>query len=254
MKPPRYLLREDLVKKIVDKYNSTDRFLEIGFGKGDMLITLAQRGLSGIGFDFSSSAYDKAKKNISDNKINSIQLVRDFPQKQLFNKILFFEVIGYIEEPIDWLKNLQQSLNDDGMLIFSFTNKKYCGDAEQLSGEMVCFDRNEINSMLESAGYSIELCWNYGYPLSNWLRPLLHWYYRSQSKKSLLANEKTQAVQESGLVSHDKWIRLASSVFYPLLIYPFVLIQRLFLNSDLGTGYLVVATKVLAAKNSLDKS
>jgi len=243
MKPPRYLLRESIVRKIVDEQIVNSPFLEVGYGKGDMLITLSQQGLSGMGFDFSESAYQLCSQKLQENNISAISLVKKIPENQVFNSIFFFEVIGYIDNPVQWLKQLSRSLTDDGQLIFSFTNNKFCGDAELLSGNMACFDQKTITSILNEAGYSVQLCWNYGYPLSNWLRPLLHWFYRHKAKKAQLPTEKDEAVQQSGLVSEDKWIKSVSGWLGLFIVYPFTIIQRLFLKTDLGTGYVVVANK-----------
>ncbi len=200
MKAPRYRLREAVVRRIIHGLEPAP-FLEIGYGGGDLLVTLAGLGFSGMGFDPSGRAHDAAQRLLRQHRVDSIQLTDTLPGDGQFRYILFFEVIGYVHDPMTWLCELHDRLADDGLLIFSFTNERFCGDAERLSGQMRCFSRTEIGTLLNDAGYSIKLCWNYGYPLSNWLRPLLHWYYRRRAAKGQHDEDCSQAVGNSGLVA-----------------------------------------------------
>ena len=171
MKAPRYRLREAVVRQVIGGLERAP-FLEIGYGGGDLLVTLADLGFPGVGFDPSQRARDTAQRLLQQHGIDSIQLTDVLPDDRQFSFVLFFEVIGYVHDPMTWLSELHDRLTEHGVLIFSFTNERFCGDAERLSGEYRCFSRMEIETLLKEAGYSTRLCWNYGYPLSNWLRPL----------------------------------------------------------------------------------
>jgi SAM-dependent methyltransferase len=240
VKAPRYRLREAVVRQIVDDLQRAP-FLEIGYGGGDLLVTLAGLGFPGLGFDASGRAQDTARRLLRHHRVDSIQLTDTLPADRRFPYILFFEVIGYIHDPMTWLRDFHDLLADDGLLIFSFTNERFCGDAERLSGQMRCFSRTEIGRLLNEAGYSTRLCWNYGYPLSNWLRPLLHWYYRRRAARGPQDEDRSQAVGSSGLVAGEIGGGAIASLVGSIVILPFIWIQRLFRSSDLGTGYVVVA-------------
>ncbi len=240
MKAPRYRLREAVIRQIIDGLERAP-FLEIGYGGGDLLVTLAGLGFPGLGFDHSGRAHDAAHRLLRQHRVDSIQLTDTLPGGRQFRYILFFEVIGYVHDPMTWLRELNDRLADGGLLIFSFTNERFCGDAERLSGQMRCFSRMEIGKLLNEAGYSTKLCWNYGYPLSNWLRPLLHWYYRRRAANGRQDEDCSQAVDNSGLVAREVGGGVIASLVGSIGILPFIWIQRLFRSSDLGTGYVVVA-------------
>jgi SAM-dependent methyltransferase len=249
MKAPRYRLREAVVKNIIHDLERAP-FLEIGYGSGDLLVTMAGLGFPGLGFDASGRAQDAAQRLLRSHRVDSIQLTDTLPADRQFRYILFFEVIGYIHDPTAWLRDLHHRLADDGLLIFSFTNERFCGDAERLSGQMRCFSRSEIGTLLNQAGYSTKLCWNYGYPLSNWLRPLLHWYYRRRAARGPQDEDRSQAVGSSGLVAAEVGGGAIASLVGSVGILPFIWIQRLFRTSDRGTGYVVVAEQAQQDKGN----
>lgn len=236
-KAPRYILREYAVMDLL-KDRTSGEFLEIGYGAGDMLVSLSRAGLSGCGFDFSDEALGAAHRKLAANKISEIELRSEMPSDEKFRYIFFFEVIGYIADPIGFFKDIGMLLEHDGEIIFSFTNKKHHGVAEKKTGDMKCFARREIAKMLNEAGYRKVVIVNYGYPLSNVLRPLLHCYHYFKTE-----GETKESVKASGL-DHDRRIfRIAALFVNEVTLYPFLKCQQLFKNSDLGTGYIVQASK-----------
>ena len=62
---PRYKLRRDLVKRILDGESLSGKTcLELGFGSGDMLLLYASLGLDAFGFDISELAFENARLRI----------------------------------------------------------------------------------------------------------------------------------------------------------------------------------------------
>ena len=176
---------------------------------------------------------------LSANNITAIELVDEMPVAETFSYIFFFEVLGYLENPSIFLESLKGQVQKGGKVIFSFTNIRHQGDAEKYSGNMACFSRQEVLEILKNAGYKAEIFINYGYPLSNLLRPLLHRHYKKRNKSG-----KQDTVENSGLVYSDSGFQWGSLLINRFTVFPFLLLQRLFRNTDLGTGYIVVASRL----------
>lgn len=234
-KAPRYLLREKVVCDLLKSY-IPGRFLEIGYGHGDFLLTLHDRGFSGLGYDSSPEAQAIAGKLLSEKHIENIALVDEIPATEKFAYVFFFEVIGYLENPGDFLDGLRKNLNPASRVLFSFTNIRHQGEAEKFSGNMACFSRQQIVTLLQQSGYKVEKILNYGYPLSNILRPLLHRYYRQRKESG-----QNDTVANSGLVYSSSRFHWLNLIVNRVTLLPFFLLQSYFRHSDLGTGYVVVA-------------
>ena len=236
-KPPRYLLREYILKCILKSYKP-GKFLEIGYGAGDMLITLVKAGYHGCAYDSSIYAKNVASKTLKGDGVTEVELIDSFPEDEHFDYIFFFELFGYFKEPIVYLVNLKRNLSRGSHLIFSFTNSRHGGIAEKKTGGMSCFSRKEVEVILEKSGYTIVEIINYGYPLSNIIRPLLHFYFKFKTPENSI-----KEVEKSGL-SHQRTIfRVLGVLVNKYTLLPFLYCQVFFKKTDLGTGYIVVAKK-----------
>jgi len=241
MKPPRYLLREAVVKRLVLKLGAA-RVLELGFGRGDMLLTLAECGLHGVGYDPSADARAHTQQRLDAAGITCFVLSETYPDEDLFDAILFFEVIGYADDPIAWLAGHRKILKSSGQLIFSFTNDRHQGIAEKATGQMRCFNKSEMHSILNEAGYRVDQMINYGFPLANLLRWVRALIYRGQPEISNQHSLVRKQVDRSGFVEPSGWVKLGTAVFNTGFMRPFVWIQSWFSTTSAGTGFVVLAS------------
>lgn len=245
MKSPRYILRESIIFKIINTY-AIKSFFELGYGNGELLLTLSRLGVNGYGYDFSSDAYKFAEIKLKINKVNNIHLIKDAEEigTNTFQAILFFEVIGYFSDPITELRKLSKNLSDDGIMVFSFTNKKSQGFAEKATGDMKCYSKEEIIDILSKSNLQpIEII-NYGFPLTNILKYLLNFYHYIKYIKGSRKSEK-EGTEQSGLIEKDFFIKLIGIFYKKCFFLPFILIQSFFQKSNLGSGYIVVCNKVM---------
>ena len=245
-KSPRYLLREAVVYTILKRVRP-GRFLEIGTGNGNFLLFMHKLGWQGQAYDNSAQARAVARQALAAAGVTGITVEDSMPEQGGFDAVCFFELLGYLEDPVDFLAALKPRLHANSRLVFSFTNSRHRGDAEKYSGDMACFDRHQVIAMLGAAGYRLDHLLNYGYPLSNMLRPLLNRHYRKRHRSG-----QSVSVADSGL----EYARSGSSVSQLLCnrvtLWPFFLLQSLFRHTDLGTGYVVVATPGTDSGNEQD--
>lgn len=243
VKPPRYLLREAMLLSMLDGL-PPGRFLEIGHGSGNMLRTLAEAGYWGDGYDFSEAARASAGRVLSSTGITNVTLLAKPPEQGPYDYIFFFEVIGYWKDPVREMEGLKKLLSPTGKLVFSFTKKESGGYAEKVTGDMACFTRQEIVGMLEDdLDLKVRHILNYGFPLSNVLKPILNLLYYLKCRSGNAGRDLEADVKKSGMAGGELPIRLASLVINKTTVLPFTKLQRLFRNSDLGTGYLVMAER-----------
>lgn len=243
MNAPRYLLRLKIIKEALKKMRVT-RFLELGYGQGELLLEMARQGYKGDAYDPSQPARQSAMGLLTKHNAQGIRLLEAMPMapfvEHRYSVILFFEMVGYVENPEKWLNGLSDLLEDEGCLLFSFTNSKHCGPAERANGDMRCFSRSEMRLILDRAGYSGEII-NYGFPLTNMLRPFLHIGGFMKLRRQVRSHQ--DAVYSSGQAASGLITKALYGWFSPVLVRPFIALQSYFKNTDAGTGYLVVAQK-----------
>lgn len=235
--PPRYLFREFIIKRVM-KNLPKGRFLEIGYGKGDLLLTLSQNGFYGDGFDFSELAFEKAKNLLDAHHCREIELLKGLPQNDSYDYILFFEVIGYFSDPTEKLKSFLKLIKKNGHIIFSFVRED-AGYSPAATGNMRFFSKSEILTLLENCGYTLIDIYNYGFPIVNLLRPL-HTLAHKRTKVGE-GNSSETPIEETGLHPNSTLFKIAGLILNKLCLLPFFYFQILFKNSSLGNGFVVVA-------------
>lgn len=238
MMPPRYLLRKATVLELL-RGRKPGRFLELGHGGGEMLVTLARLGFRGVGYDLSPRAREMAGARLAGAGITSVTLATE-PPPGPFDYIFFFEVIDYWDDPIAELRRLASELAPGGRLIFSFLNRRHEGAADRLTGNNRGFTRAEVLGYLEQSGLEADAFWNYGYPLANLLKPGLNLYHRARALWRP-PRDTGAAMLESGLFEKQLASQIAGALFNPVVLVPFERMQRWFRSGDRGSGYVVVA-------------
>jgi SAM-dependent methyltransferase len=238
---PRYKLRKHLVKAILQREALENKScLEVGYGAGDMLMTFARLGLRADGYDFSAMAYQSAKTRISE----SIRLFEHENEirKNAYDYLMAFEVLEHIQEDERALKQFGSYLRKNGRIVLSVpAHMSKWGNIDISAGHYRRYEKDELKEKLRAADFNPILFWNYGYPLSLALDPMLNKSCAQdlEAKKKMQREELTK---ESG-VKRKKTIfnQVASS---DILLFPFYVLQRFFLNKDLGSGYLVFAERL----------
>jgi hypothetical protein len=161
-------------------------------------------------------------------------------------------VIGYWQHPLEELKRLKTYLkNQNSILMLSFTSKASRGYAEQIEGNMRCFDVHEVTHLLKQSGYLVDTLWNYGFPLANLLKPLLNLYHRLKEALHTVPRTQQTQMEQSGLRQEPYSLRLIFFIMEHVILGPFALMQLLFKTSHLGTGYVVLARPNTSEQSTL---
>ncbi len=244
---PRYMLRlavlEELFRKEISHEIKT--FLEIGPGFGDISNYLMEQFVfkSGAAVDFSDGVIEllsERMKHFENFKVYQTDITKQ-PLSDSIDSILMFEVLEHIDDDVDFLKSLYNMLSEGGLLFLSVpAYMKKWQNQDEYAGHVRRYEKDELITKLESTGFSINQFLCYGFPLIDLIRPLKQIYYKPKYHQN-----KQELTADSGIKNRLHVGR--STLINYLLLYPFIQMQRLFLRTRFGDGFIVVCKKVEGA-------
>lgn len=243
---PRLLMRLALITKLVEALPADiSNILEIGPGLGDLSLYLADRfpQSHGLLMDISEAGTNILRKRIEGNQRLSVVNgdFRELQSHSLYDLIVACEVFEHIQDDDSAFDAVHQLLRPGGHFIFSvpaFMRK--WGAADQYAGHYRRYERTDILSKFSLHSFKIENIWCYGFPVTQLLHIGYQIYYGKQLSRQALSMEEStkRSGTERSLVSRFSQLPIAK------LMTPFFLCQNLVKNTNLGDGYLVLATKV----------
>jgi SAM-dependent methyltransferase len=244
---PRYLLRRNRVLSLLKTF-TPGTWLEIGCGAGALLLDLSLRGFRCSVLETSPHALEllDALRQQYPFELDIHTQPQTVPAES-FNCIGAFEVLEHIKDDINALRQWAQWLSKDGRLFVSVpAHKRKWNATDTWAGHYRRYERDQLFELFSAAGLTVKRCECYGFPLANMLDPL-----RSRMHAAQLTRDDHKDTQHSSATARSGTDRKREKRMYPLLkSLPGRLImslafrtQALFLNTELGNGYLVVAEK-----------
>jgi SAM-dependent methyltransferase len=243
---PRYKLRKDLVRRILKREETEGKTcLELGYGAGDMLLMYADLGLRAYGFDISEQAYRNAALRIERHQAlkEKIHLCQSSDEvcNRKYDYLMAFEVLEHIEDDVSSLRQWRNLLNNQGKLLISVpAHASKWGANDVATGHYRRYEREELINLLGRTGFEVIHFWNYAYPISILLDIFLHRTYRARPMDVCVSKEERS--KQSGLKRQNNIINRFLSG--DLFLSPFLFAQRLFLNHDASSAYLIAAARM----------
>lgn len=245
---PRYLLRRDRVMHALEKISPCE-MLEIGCGPGMLLHELAARG-----FDCNALETSDAARALGMKLANRENCPIHFhPQarpdwRSRFPLLMAFEVLEHIEDDVGALRLWRSWMAPGGKLLLSVPAHQRRWNARDVwAGHVRRYERDQLVKCFSDAGFEVERVECYGFPLANILeRAGDRRYTRHERVKSIpTAHNRDANTAQSGIdrASDAKWYPLLRSLPGRTALYSAVQMQRPFLKSERGNGYVVVARK-----------
>lgn len=249
MSGPTTIFRHKLTFDILDTI-SLQQVLEIGFGNGDLLLKMNQKGLKGLGIDFSAAAVEefiqKTKGMPLTFSVRNCEAESLLPSGERFDLVVACEVLEHIQDDVKTLKTWNQLLSKSGHLLLSVPARmKNWGHNDEYAGHIRRYEKDELTKKLQKAGFEVVTFYSYGYPFSNWAKLLGDNLIKKKVKTEASLEERTK---ESGI--HNLHFKFGKMLLNELTLYPFYLFQKAFLNYDQGVGYLVLAKKAIKPSKS----
>ena len=240
---PRYILRRDRVLHHLRDI-APCRVLDIGCGPGALISELTARGFETYGVDSSAQALWLGSHLQSRSPGMTLQSKLDKKWRGTFDLLLCFEVIEHLEDDVGAMREWRRYLKPGGKMILSTpAHPDRWNAADEWAGHVRRYERDQLVRAVEAAGFEVEIIECYGFPLANVME-----LFRARAYGKKLATQKAHLAVEE-LTGESGSDRSVDARFWPaysgfvcgMIIRLFCLLQRQFLNTGLGNGFIVVA-------------
>lgn len=243
MRPPPLTLtawlRYDLVKRLLDRLGDVETVLEIGVGEGALGARLAA-DFRYVGLEQDGTSWEKARARIEPH--GGTVLHGDtsvLPAGATFDLLCAFEVLEHIEDDVGALGDWRERLNRGGSLMISVPAlRDRFGPWDEKAGHYRRYERDDLTAALKMAGFDQPLIWIYGFPLGYLLESARH----RMARRAVSASSMDERTAASGRALQPP------DVLAPLtqaFSFPFRLLQRPFLTTQYGIGFVALAQRNL---------
>ena len=115
----RYLQDLEKILKIMGTATRGNKLLEIGVGLGDFLKVASDRGYDVTAIEYSRSAVASVKKYLGQNIKISQGEIDDLSEEEIFDFVVFNDVLEHVRDPNLFLKKVHSSLLKNGLILCS---------------------------------------------------------------------------------------------------------------------------------------
>lgn len=254
--PPRYLLRR---YEILRNLRGGQHFLEVGAGGLALSKELLRFFKTGIALDSSPGSrqiYDTLPGTVKERlKLDASDLATSATEPQ-YDCIVACEVMEHVEDDTSFMIAIHSHLRHNGQVILSVpAHMKFWTIHDEITGHYRRYEREELVDLFQKTGFDNIRVIAYGYPFINLLQRLRALYAKKQAGVKCKW-DKARQTQQSGLNHVPSQLHWLGIFVNPYTTLPLSWIARLFNNTDLSEGYIIIADKPVsqALNPSIGKS
>jgi SAM-dependent methyltransferase len=232
-------LRVDLICRLLGELEDVESVLEIGAGEGALGVRLASR-YRYVGLERDARSSQRAAARFGRAKVASIVHgdLSALASDETFDLIAAFEVLEHYEDDQAQLENWVRHLRSRGWLILSvpaFAGR--FGPGDRKVGHYRRYERQQLADTLTRAGLEPRSIQAYGFPLGNALeraRDVIARLSRPRGPYDVRTAESGRWLQPPEYLG---WLTQSISA-------PGRVLQRRFLETERGTGFVASAQKM----------
>lgn len=245
---PRYLLRRDRILHALKDVEPC-KVLEIGCGPGMLLQELSAKRFECHALETSNDARSIGIKLAKEaNQLIAFYSAPGEDWNEKFSLLMAFEVLEHIEDDVSAVKLWHSWLAPGAKFILSVPSHQKRWNARDVwAGHVRRYERKQLSDLFESSGFDIEYIDCYGFPLANLLEKLGEQRYKDHTR---VRGEQNHEVRDANTAQSGidreadiKWYPLLRSILGRTAIAIAMFLQRPFLNTELGNGYVLIAHK-----------
>jgi SAM-dependent methyltransferase len=165
--------------RLIEDYELTPPFLDIGCGIGDLSAHLALMGWRGKAIDSSEIALKEAENNLKLFPGVLVSKESLFEENGSFKTIFIWDVLEHIKDDETALRKIQSLLLPGGALVISVPgNPKEWRWDDDFYGHYRRYTKDEMEKKLTRADLKPVIFWDFTYPFF-WIMRRLYTYFRS---------------------------------------------------------------------------
>jgi SAM-dependent methyltransferase len=231
--------RWDLVRRLLARLDGVESVLEIGAGGGALGVRLARR-YRYVGLELDDRSFAVAERRFERAGLGSVFHgdLAALPGGALFDLVCAFEVLEHFEDDTAALVSWLPVLRSRASLLLSvpaFARK--FGPWDEKAGHYRRYEREQLAGTLRNAGFDPVAIQAFGYPLGNVLEAARNVVARVERERTDSFEVRTA---ESGrLLQPPEYLGAVTRA----VSLPGRLLQRAFVASDRGTGFVALAQR-----------
>jgi ubiquinone/menaquinone biosynthesis C-methylase UbiE len=229
---PVHDYRERLILHLLKRHLQGRRVLDAGCGTGSLVCKLLDLGLDAWGVDgsFLGLRFLTSKAQTLDTAAQA-DVGRIPFSSAAFDAIVCGEVLEHLQDDALAVRGFFRLLKDDGICVITVpAHPELWSCADDLAGHQRRYTRASLRELFESNGFRVLSFHSWGFPL---IRFYQRFFFRGYVRRTQTASTGTGLAARS--IAWNWGIAFVSWLFS---------FDNLFLWSDWGVGYLVVAQKI----------
>lgn len=239
---PRYLLRRDRVLVALADMPPR-RILEVGCGAGALLHDLHRLGHRCTGLEHSEAARGMAVAMHAHTDVEIVAAAAPAWPAQPFDALVSCEVLEHINDDTAALREWLSFVRPGGRVVLSVpAHPTWWGPHDVWAGHVRRYSKAAFVDLAERAGLQVDRVECYGFPVANLTMVLRNLATVIKGKDAL---DVAASTARSGVERHTEVKLFAGQTSLPgrLALRAALAMQKRFLSTPLGEGYLIVATR-----------
>jgi hypothetical protein len=227
----------DIIRREVEAL-SPDTLVEVGPGMGGAGWYLAHMVDTYVGYEPDAAAFEVAMKRL--DGLPAVRIVNDYlPSRpdQLYDGLVAFEVLEHIGDDLSSLSSWTNWVTPGGFVMLSVPAKqRRFGAWDSAVGHFRRYDREVLAEVMSDAGLIDIHIKSYGMPIG---------YLLEGIRDAFLAGRLTEEGDHSARTQRSgrSFQPTSHPRFIATVMFPFVLMQRLFETSDWGIGWVAIGRR-----------